>query len=162
MKTISIVTLVFGIVFASTIDEQCIGWANKTVSIDSCCKLTPIFSYEIKSLALEELPKNVPENSTIYFCHITQKFFEKANVTSFEQSSMRNYFEKAILDQDWLTIMKNASDHCIESGLKHAEAAQLKLNVGKEECDARFLYFFECFVYYTKLVRDRSFLDEDV
>lgn len=65
---------------------------------------------------------------------------------------MKNYLEKFITDQDWLSIMKNASDHCVESGLKHAESDQAALNVPKEECDTRFLYFLDCFVMYTKMV----------
>ena len=91
--------------------------------------------------------------NVVFFQHIIQKYFEKSNVTSFDQTSMRNYFENVITDQDWLTVMKNASDHCVELGLKHAESDQAKLNTSREECDARFLFFYECFLTYTKLVR---------
>jgi hypothetical protein len=65
---------------------------------------------------------------------------------------MKSFFERVITDQEWLPIMKNASDHCVKNGLKNAESDQSALNVTKEECDVRYVYFINCFVLYSKLV----------
>lgn len=60
--------------------------------------------------------------------------------------------EKVITDQDWLSVIKNASDFCVENGLKSDDLHQSSINVTKEECDARYIYFIDCLISYSKFV----------
>ena len=79
-------------------------------------------------------------------------FFQKSNVSSFDETSLRNYFENFITDHEWLPIIKNASDECVEKGLKHATSDQTDLGITKDECDAKFIFFYSCLSTHAKLV----------
>ncbi|XP_070497783.1 uncharacterized protein [Chironomus tepperi] len=160
MREILLTIFVIGVVSANKMntDEHCVNWAKNTVSIHHCCKLAPLFSHELKTQVIEDIPKSVAVNSSLYFCHLSSLYFDKLNVSSFDQPSMRGFLDKVIQDPDWLPIMKNASDSCVDNGIKNAEKDQTSLNVPKEECDARFLYYIDCFVVYCKVFCPAKFL----
>lgn len=55
-------------------------------------------------------------------------------------------------DQDWLKVLKTANDICILSAPNYIDLYQEELNVTKEVCDTRYVFFMDCLTFVSSIV----------
>lgn len=80
------------------------------------------------------------------------KTAEFMNIRSLEKTAVIAYFEQHTSDTSWLYIIRKAIDWCDSRIEKNLERFQKFVTLPKNECDAKFYYYFVCLQIYSALV----------
>lgn len=82
------------------------------------------------------------------------------DLQSLKKSDVNIYYEQNESDENWRLFIRNASDWCFDHMDKNLERYQKMVKVSKEECDAKFTYYFSCVTIYTSMVSFANILQK--
>lgn len=83
---------------------------------------------------------------------IYYKIFEVLNLTDLNKTELEHHIRTTIKDEIFMPYSVIISNSCVDHIHNKSESLQKEFSLEKEECDIKYLMYFNCFVDATSFV----------